>query len=106
MDAQIDGLQRIAQGEQSITVYKPIQPLAFVAVEVAVKLFKKEKVETNKTMKAVNKEIPFIFIDQKIIGKSNLMEIVNDGYQKFDDIFANVLRIKDRNNSNHYAFSL
>jgi D-xylose transport system substrate-binding protein len=90
MDAQIDGLQRIAQGEQSMTVYKPIQPLAYASVEAAVKLAKKEKLETNKTMKAVNKEIPFVFIEPKIIGKSNLMEIVNDGYQKFDDIFANI----------------
>ena len=90
MDAQIDGLQRIAQGEQSMTVYKPIQPLAFAAVEAAVKLAKGEKLETTKTIKAVNKEVPFIFIEPKVIDKSNLMEIVKDGYQKYDDIFANI----------------
>lgn len=90
MDAQIDGLQRIAQGEQSMTVYKPIQPLAYAAVEAAVKLAKGEKLETSKTMKAVNKEIPFIFIEPKVVDKSNLMDIVRDGYQKYEDIFANV----------------
>lgn len=90
MDAQIDGLQRIAQGEQSMTVYKPIQPLAYAAVESAVKLAKGEKLETTKTMKAVNKEVPFVFIEPKVVDKSNLMDIVKDGYQKFDDIFVNV----------------
>ncbi len=90
MDAQIDGLQRIAQGEQSMTVYKPIQPLAYAAVEAAVKLAKGEKITTTKTMKAVNKEIPFVFIEPKVIDKSNLMDIVKDGYQKYDDIFANI----------------
>ncbi|HRH41566.1 MAG TPA: substrate-binding domain-containing protein [Pyrinomonadaceae bacterium] len=90
MDAQIDGLQRIAQGEQSMTVYKPIQPLAYAAVESAVKLAKGEKLETTKTMKAVNKEVPFVFIEPKVVDKSNLMDIVKDGYQKYDDIFANV----------------
>jgi D-xylose transport system substrate-binding protein len=90
MDAQIDGLQRIAQGEQSMTVYKPIQPLAFAAVEAAVKLAKGEKLETTKTMKAVNKEIPFVFIEPKVVDKTNLMDIVKDGYQKYEDIFANV----------------
>jgi D-xylose transport system substrate-binding protein len=90
MDAQIDGLQRIAQGEQSMTVYKPIQPLAFAAVEAAVKLAKGEKLTTTKTMKAVNKEIPFVFIEPKVVDKSNLMDIVKDGYQKYEDIFANV----------------
>jgi D-xylose transport system substrate-binding protein len=41
-------------------------------------------------MKAVNKEIPFIFIEPKVVDKSNLMDIVRDGYQKFEDIFANI----------------
>ena len=90
MDAQIDGLQRIAAGEQSMTVYKPIQPLAFAAVEAAVKLAKGEKLATTKTIKAVNKEIPFVFIEPKVVDKSNLMDIVKDGYQKYEDIFANV----------------
>jgi D-xylose transport system substrate-binding protein len=90
MDAQIDGLQRIAQGEQSMTVYKPIQPLAFAAVEAAVKLAKGEKLDTTKTMKAVSREIPFVFIEPKVVDKSNLMDIVKDGYQKYEDIFANV----------------
>lgn len=90
MDAQIDALQAIAQGEQSMTVYKPIQPLAYAAVEAAVKLAKGEKLDTTKTMKAVNKEVPFVFIEPKTIDKTNLMQIVNDGFQKFDDIYANI----------------
>ena len=90
MDAQIDGLQRIAQGEQSMTVYKPIQPLAYAAVEAAVKLAKGEKLDTTKTMKAVNKEVPFIFIDPKVIERSNLMDVIKDGYASYEDVFANV----------------
>lgn len=90
MDAQIDALQRIAQGEQSMTVYKPIQPIAYAAVEAAVKLAKGEKLETTKTMKAVNKEVPFIFIEPKIVEKGNLMDVVRDGYEEYDKIFANV----------------
>ena len=90
MDAQIDALQRIAEGEQSMTVYKPIQPLAYASVEAAVKLAKGEKVETTKTMKAVNKEIPFIFIEPKTIDKSNLLDIVKDNYESYENIFKNV----------------
>jgi D-xylose transport system substrate-binding protein len=90
MDAQIDGLQRIARGEQSMTVYKPIQPLAYAAVEAAVKLARGEKIDAPLTMKAVNKEIPFVYIEPKIVDRSNLMDIVKDGYQKYDDIFVGV----------------
>jgi D-xylose transport system substrate-binding protein len=90
MDAQIDGLQRIAQGEQSMTVYKPLQPLVYATIDAAIKLAKGEKLETTKTMKGVNKEIPFVFIEPKVVDKSNLMDIVKDGYQKYEDIFVNV----------------
>lgn len=90
MDAELPALQRIAQGEQSTTVYKPIQPLAYAAVEAAVKLAKGEKIETTKTMKAVNREVPFVFIQPRTIDKNNLLEVVGDGAQTYEDIFKNV----------------
>ena len=90
MDAQIDALQRIASGEQSMTVYKPIQPLAKAAVEAAVKLAKGEKPETSKTMMADKKEIPFIFIEPKVVEKGNLIDVINDGYAEYDEVFRNI----------------
>ena len=45
-DAEKAALQRIAEGKQSMTIYKPITPLANGAVEAAVKLYKKEKLDT------------------------------------------------------------
>ncbi|MBS1796335.1 MAG: substrate-binding domain-containing protein [Acidobacteria bacterium] len=90
MDAELSALQRIADGEQSMTVYKPIKPLAYAAVEAAVKLARGEKLETTKTMKAVDREVPFIFIEPKIVDKSNLLDVVNDGAEKYEDIFIHV----------------
>jgi len=90
MDAQLDALQRIATGEQSMTVYKPIKPLAEAAVEAAVKLAKGEKLETARTMKAVDREIPFVFIQPIVVDKSNLMLVVDDGAESYEDVFRNV----------------
>jgi D-xylose transport system substrate-binding protein len=90
MDAELSALQRIAEGEQTMTVYKPIQPLAYAAVEAAIKLAKGEKLETTKTMKAVNREVPFVFIEPKIVDQSNLLDVVKDGAEKYEDIFRNV----------------
>jgi D-xylose transport system substrate-binding protein len=90
MDAELSALQRIAEGEQTMTVYKPIQPLAYAAVEAAIKLAKGEKLETTKTMKAVNREIPFVFIEPKIVDQSNLLDVVKDGAERYEDIFRNV----------------
>jgi D-xylose transport system substrate-binding protein len=90
MDAQLDALQRIAQGEQTMTVYKPIQPLAYATVDAAIKLAKGEPVATTDKIRAVNKDIPSIFIEPKVIDKSNLMDVIKDGYHKFEDVYANV----------------
>src|SRR5256712_11826475 len=43
-DAQKDAVQRIVKGTQTMTIYKPIQPLAFGAVDAAIKLAQKKAV--------------------------------------------------------------
>lgn len=91
-DAQIDALQRIAQGTQTMTIYKPIIPLANAAVDAAVKLAKKEKLDTKPFMNdVIGKEIPAILLEVMTVDKSNLMEtVIKDGYAKYDDVFKNV----------------
>ena len=92
-DAQIDALQRIAEGKQTMTVYKPIIPLANAAVEAAMKLSKKEPLADAKPFKNDNigKEIPAILLEVQTVDKDNLMTtVVKDGYAKFDDVYKNV----------------
>ena len=48
------------------------------------------KKQKTKTMKAVEKDIPFIFIEPKVVERSNLMDVVNDDYEEYDEIFKNV----------------
>jgi D-xylose transport system substrate-binding protein len=92
-DAQKDALQRIAEGKQSMTVYKPIIPLASAAVEAAIKLAKKEPL-ANATpfMNAtLNKEIPAILLEVQVVDKDNLLTtVIKDGYVSYDDVYANV----------------
>src|SRR6185503_19679677 len=44
-DAALDAVQRIVEGKQTMTIYKPLQPLAFAAVDAAMKLARKETVD-------------------------------------------------------------
>ncbi len=92
-DAEKAALQRIAEGSQTMTVYKPIIPLASAAVEAAVKLAKKEPLSNatkfmNDTLK---KEIPAILLEVVSVDKDNLMTtVIKDGFAKFEDVYANV----------------
>ncbi len=92
-DAQKDALQRIAEGKQSMTVYKPIVALANAAVEAAIKLAKKEPLSgvspfMNDTLK---KEVPATLLEVTVVDKDNLMTtVIEDGYVTYDDVYVNV----------------
>src|SRR6476469_10063081 len=57
-DAQTDAVQRIVKGTQTMTVYKSIQPLAFGAVDAAIKLAHKEAVPTKDKINNGKKDVP------------------------------------------------
>lgn len=90
-DAQLDALQRIAEGKQSMTVYKAIIPLASGAVDAAVKLAKKEPLTTTPFKNVNGKEVPAILLEVVTVDKDNLMTtVIQDGYAKFEDVYKNV----------------
>ena len=92
-DAQKDALQSIAEGKQTMTVYKPIIPLANAAVEAAIKLAKKESLTDAKPFRndALGKEIPAILLEIVVVDKDNLMTtVIKDGFAKYEDVYANV----------------
>lgn len=91
-DAGLEALQNIAAGRQSMTVYKPIIPLANTAVEAAIKLAKKEKLDTKPFMNdAIKKEVPSILLEVTSVDKANLMDtVIKEGYAKYEDVYKNV----------------
>ena len=94
-DAEKAALQRIAEGKQTMTVYKPIIPLASAAVEAAIKLAKKESLAEAKpfTTKINDKDmtVPAILLEVTVVDKDNLMTtVIKDNYVSFEDVYKNV----------------
>lgn len=92
-DAGLEALQNIAEGKQTMTVYKPIIPLANAAVEAAIKLANKQPLDTKpfKNDKLDGKEVPSILLEVTSVDKSNLMDtVIKDGYAKYEDVYKNV----------------
>src|SRR5438128_216481 len=88
-DAQRDAVQRIVKGTQTMTVYKPIQPLAFGAVDAAVKLARKQPVETRDKINNGKKDVPSILIPPIVVDKSNVdITIIKDGYHTHQEIYG------------------
>ena len=81
-DADLAALQRIAEGKQTMTVYKPIKPLAESAVDAAIKLARGEKVETNDAIDNGKTKVPSMLYEPQAVDRNNLLStVVKDGYQ-------------------------
>ena len=88
-DAQRDAVQRIVKGSQTMTIYKPIQPLAFGAVDAALKLARKQPVETRDKINNGKKDVPAILIVPIVVDKSNVdSTIIKDGYHTHQEIYG------------------
>lgn len=81
-DADLVACRNVWKGLQTVTVYKPIQKLAEVAAEQAVKAAKGEALDAG-TLKRQNGgyEVPVLFLEPVAVTKDNLMEtVVADGF--------------------------
>ena len=91
-DAEKAALQRIAEGKQTMTIYKPIDPLAQGAVEAAIKIVKGESLETVpfKSDK-MESDIKAILLEILVVDADNLMDtVIKDGWATFEDVYKNV----------------
>lgn len=91
-DAALDALQRIAEGTQTMTIYKPIAPLAQRAVDAAIDLANKKRLDAGPFLNdAIGKEVPAILLEVMVVDKNNLMDtVIKDGFAKFEDVYRNV----------------
>jgi D-xylose transport system substrate-binding protein len=92
-DAQLDAIQRIAKGTQTMTIYKPIKPLADSAVDSAVKLARGESLDAKDKISNGKVDVPSILQEPQAVDKDNLMDtVVKDGYHKMEDVYKDVPR--------------
>jgi D-xylose transport system substrate-binding protein len=91
-DADLPACRRIVEGKQAMTVYKPIKPLAYSAVDAALKLANGEKIETkDKPINNGKIDVPSILQEPIAVDKLNMMDtVVKDGYHKLEEVYQNV----------------
>ena len=80
-DATVPGLQAILEGNQSMTIYKPLRKLASAAAQITDELLKGHKVMSTTTMANGAGNIPTILLPVVTVTKSNIAStVVKDGY--------------------------
>ncbi len=90
-DADLDGCQRIAEGTQAMTVYKPIEELAGRAAECAVKMAKGEEIENVLSVNDGSFDIPYVRLEPHSVNIHNLDSIIIDsGFHMREDVYFHV----------------
>jgi D-xylose transport system substrate-binding protein len=83
-DAEVDGIQRIVSGQQSMTVYKPVEPLAEAAAKIAGALAQGKPVPSGLINDKTNNgtaDIPTVKLNTITVTKANVKSTVfKDGY--------------------------
>lgn len=78
-DCDLTACQRIVEGTQLMTVYKPVEKLAKAAAEYAVKMANHEKLDITETFSDGTYDIPCVLLDPIAVTKSNMDDVVIGG---------------------------
>jgi D-xylose transport system substrate-binding protein len=90
-DAELAACQRIVEGTQTMTVYKPIKDLATKAAQLAIKIANGEDVGADKKVNNKKIDVPSILLAPVAVDKSNMdATVIADGFHKKEDVYKNV----------------
>ncbi|MFE7062806.1 D-xylose ABC transporter substrate-binding protein [Sutcliffiella sp. NPDC057660] len=87
-DAELMAAQRIVQGTQTMTVYKPIKTLAQEVAELAVRMAKGKYIDTDRKVNNGKTEVPSVLLAPIAVDKENMDEtVIRDGFHTREDVY-------------------
>lgn len=92
-DADLEACQRIVEGTQLMTVYKPVERLAQRAAECAVALAQGQKITGEDVTMLDNGSflIPYVGLEPISVTRENINDvIINSGFHLKEDVYLNV----------------
>lgn len=90
-DADISACQRIVEGTQLMTVYKPIKTLAQAAADMAIRMAKNEDIEIDEYINDGTYQIPYYRYSVVAVTKDNMKQtVIKDGFHSEESIYRNM----------------
>lgn len=91
-DAELSACQRIVEGTQWGTIYKPIEEMALLAAEGCAALaFNKTDFSTQLTLMRDGQTIPARILEPVSVTKKNIMKvIIGTGFHRYEDVYRNL----------------
>ena len=90
-DADLAACQRIVEGTQLMTVYKPVERLAREAAELVVGLIQGEKPKTTDTIDDGKYDVPYEKLSPIMVTRDNIDEvIIEGGFHRREQVYLNL----------------
>ncbi len=90
-DAELVACQRIVNGTQSMSIYKPLSRLAASAAELAVKIAKHQIVVAKQTVNNGKVDVPALLNEVVVVTKDNMVDtVIKDGFHPFDEVYRGI----------------
>jgi D-xylose transport system substrate-binding protein len=91
-DADLAACQRIIEGTQTMTVYKPIEYIATNAAEMAVYMAKDDRFTIHNAINDGTYRVPYYRLTPIAVTAANMDEtVIRDGFHLREDVYRNVL---------------
>lgn len=94
-DADLEACQRIVEGTQVMTVYKPVEKLARKAAQYACQMAKEEVFlpQESLTISDGTYQVPYVVLEPIAVTAENMQEVIIDsGFHFEEDVYLNVRR--------------
>lgn len=89
-DADLEACQRIVEGTQYSTVYKPVEHLASIAAQYAVQMAKGNSIDVENRINNGKYDIPYVSLKPYLVKFDNIDELIIDsGYHLKEDVYLN-----------------
>jgi D-xylose transport system substrate-binding protein len=90
-DAELVACQRIVNGTQAMTIYKPLSRLAKQAAELAVKVAKRQVVVANESIPNGKIDVPSVLGEVVTVTKDNMVDtVIKDGFHPYAEVYRGV----------------
>lgn len=89
-DADLTACQRIVEGTQLMTIYKPIDKLAESTIKMAIKLVKNEPLKVDNYIFDGRYEVLYYVLEPITVTKSNIDDtVIRDGFHLRNEVYRN-----------------
>lgn len=89
-DADLTACQRIVEGTQLMTIYKPIEKLAETAVEMSISLVRRKPLNIEEYIYDGTHDVKYYVLDPIAVDKENIDDtIIRDGFHLKDEVYRN-----------------